>query len=450
MFCGPAEPSAEREGSRIMNRVCAAVLVGCGLAASSFAQGPKVLREGEGTRRAELTAMELQPFAVDALGKLSSWQNGDALTADAIAGKPVLFCTWGDWYQPSKRAVSLGTKMAEKFGKDGLVVVMVHHERGWDAAKKPTAPAGSTMLVAHDAAGDFRKALKVDQDPDFYLVDRAGQMRYADIQIDSVEAAVAELVAEKQDAAASLKSRLANTAAEQERERLKSEALKGSVKFTAIPEQDFPLPSAEDYRKVEWPPVPKDPNQPNSGQAALPKLIQFPDSNWFPAKPEMKGRAVVLYFWSPLVEWSYRQSIDDAERLAVTFGRDVVVVGIAMDFSDINGTKIKDEDKDFNKFVKRVEEVYSAKKLSPNHVMVAENGSTILRTFTADPEIPMPYLAMASSNLEARWWPIKSEDGQTYVVGMNFYAALRQVIELDPAIQRRQKAEEAYIKAQTK
>jgi hypothetical protein len=327
---------------------------------------------------------------------------------------------------------------------------MVHHERGWDAAKKPTAPAGSTMLVAHDAAGDFRKALKVDQDPDFYLVDRAGQMRYADIQIDSVEAAVAELVAEKQDAAASLKSRLANTAAEQERERLKSEALKGSVKFTAIPEQDFPLPSAEDYRKVEWPPVPKDPNQPNSGQAALPKLIQFPDSNWFPAKPEMKGRAVVLYFWSPLVEWSYRQSIDDAERLAVTFGRDVVVVGIAMDFSDINGTKIKDEDKDFNKFVKRVEEVYSAKKLSPNHVMVAENGSTILRTFTADPEIPMPYLAMASSNLEARWWPIKSEDGQTYVVGMNFYAALRQVIELDPAIQRRQKAEEAYIKAQTK
>jgi hypothetical protein len=409
-----------------------------------------VLREGEGTRRAELTAMELQPFAVDALGKLSSWQNGDALTADAIAGKPVLFCTWGDWYQPSKRAVSLGTKMAEKFGKDGLVVVMVHHERGWDAAKKPTAPAGSTMLVAHDAAGDFRKALKVDQDPDFYLVDRAGQMRYADIQIDSVEAAVAELVAEKQDAAASLKSRLANTAAEQERERLKSEALKGSVKFTAIPEQDFPLPSAEDYRKVEWPPVPKDPNQPNSGQAALPKLIQFPDSNWFPAKPEMKGRAVVLYFWSPLVEWSYRQSIDDAERLAVTFGRDVVVVGIAMDFSDINGTKIKDEDKDFNKFVKRVEEVYSAKKLSPNHVMVAENGSTILRTFTADPEIPMPYLAMASSNLEARWWPIKSEDGQTYVVGMNFYAALRQVIELDPAIQRRQKAEEAYIKAQTK
>lgn len=433
-----------------MNKVCAAVLVGCGLAAGSFAQGPNVLREGEGSRRAELTAMELQPFAADALGKLSSWQNGDALTADAIAGKPVLFCTWGDWYQPSKRAVTIGTKMAEKFGKDGLVVVMVHHERGWDAAKKPTAPAGSTMLVAHDAAGEFRKALKVDQDPDFYLVDRAGQMRYADIQIDSVEAAVAELVAEKQDAAASLKSRLASTAADQERERLKSEALKGSVKFTAIPEQDFPVPSAEDYRKVEWPPVPKDPNQPNSGQAALPKLIQFPDSNWFPAKPEMKGRAIIVYFWTPLVERTYRDSIDAADQLAVTFGRDVVVVGIAMDFSEINGTKLKDEDKDFNQFVKRVEAIHSSKKLSPNHVMVAENGSAILRTLTADPEIPIPYLAMASSNLEARWWPIKSEDGQTYIAGMNFYAALRKVIELDPGIQRRQKAEEAYIKAQTK
>lgn len=406
-----------------------------------------VIREGEGARRTELNDMELKPFDAEALVKLSDWQNGAALTAGDIAGKPVLIATWGDWYQPSKRASALAIKMAEKYGKEGLITILVHHERGWDTAKKPAAPADSKLLVAHDAKSEFRKALKIDQDPDFYLIDRAGQLRYADIQIDSVEIAVSELVAEKSDAAATLKQRLATEDQERERERLKSEALKGSLKFTDIPEQNFPLPSAEQFSKADWPPIPKDPNAPQAQGTPAPKLIQLPDSNWFPSKPELKGRAVLIYIWSPLVTGSYYRLMDGADEVARNFGRDLVVVGVAMDFDQINNTKISEADRDFSKTVKKVEEIYTTKKLAPNHVLVAENGSNILNSITTDREIPLPYYILTSSNLEARWWPVKSADGQNYVVGMDLFAAIRRVIEVDPAINARQKAEEAYIKA---
>src|SRR4030095_5940001 len=62
-----------------------------------------------------------------------------------------------------------------------------------------------TFAYGVDAQNEFRKALLSTQDPDFYIVDRAGNLRYADVETASVEGAVNFLVDETADTAAAPK-----------------------------------------------------------------------------------------------------------------------------------------------------------------------------------------------------------------------------------------------------
>src|SRR5204863_1210080 len=86
--------------------------------------------------------------------------------------------------------------MADKFGPQGLIVLGVHGPQGWADAPKVAQERGAKFLLAHDAQGDFRNALRIDHDPEYYLVDRAGHLRYAAISSVSVEEACNEVTTE--------------------------------------------------------------------------------------------------------------------------------------------------------------------------------------------------------------------------------------------------------------
>src|ERR1043165_5519997 len=121
-----------------------------------------IVREGAGHRRDQINAMELAPFPADAWKALSDWQGGPAPTPATLNGNVVLICTYSDWYPAASRAWVSTQKLAEKYGKDGLIVIGAHIAEGWSDAKKP-APAKDaskpvSLLAAHDEKGEFRKA----------------------------------------------------------------------------------------------------------------------------------------------------------------------------------------------------------------------------------------------------------------------------------------------------
>lgn len=410
-----------------------------------------IVREGEGPRRTQLDQMELSPFPADAWGKLSDWKNGEAPTEASTKGKVVLICTYSDWYAPAKRGFALAKRLAETYAKDGLVVVAAHHQQGWDSAAKPAAPAGATLLIAHDAESKFRDALKVDQDPDFYLIDRAGQLRLADIVTESVEEACKTLVGETAEDAASTRRRLADAARGRDLDQRRIDALRDQVDLTQVPELPFTEPTPDEYKKANWPPMPKDPNNYQDKNARIePKPISLPDANWFPAKPELKGRAVLIYLWHPDILDSYREIMKQADLFQRQHGRDLVVVGVLTPFdSSINNQQMTDQQRDPEKLLKKLKEIAGSRHF--DHYLTIDTSNAIFETLkNQNSQIPWPFYVVVSSDKMARCWPIFDQQRQGAIAGMNPLAALDRILVVDPGIKARRAAEAEWIRTHQK
>lgn len=112
----------------------AALLAVAGHAAAQ--QDATILREATGARATTLSEMELQPFDSTLWSMLDSWTNGDALDAAATEGKVVVIATWATWNQASTRVIPMLQSLKTKHEADGLVIVGVHHEQGWDKAEQ--------------------------------------------------------------------------------------------------------------------------------------------------------------------------------------------------------------------------------------------------------------------------------------------------------------------------
>jgi hypothetical protein len=421
-----------------LTKIGAAVLAAglLSLAATPARAEPDIAREGEGGRRRELDSMELKPFKAD-WSTLKDWTNGES---PSIAGKPVLIVTWADWYAASGRAVNLAKRLAEKHADDGLIVVAAHDAQGWADAKKPKASKG-TLLLAHDADGAFRAALKQDADPDFYVIDRAGQLRYADIATESVEGAVAHVVGETVEEAGGVNDKLAADSKAREIEGRRSAALRERVDLTSLPEVPFEAPAAETYKRPKWPVMPRDPNQPppQPGQEEVLPTVALPEVGFFPSKPTTTGRAVLLYFWHPLAPQSFQvmPSMDMRQR---RYGRDLVVIGVMTPIKDASGQDVK-LDEDHAKVEKRIHEFINSRDLQ--HPLLIDLAGAIMTTVKRD--------QYSSNNNVTNYVAILSSDGTLRWAGSvsmpAFQAALDRVLAVDPGISARRSAEEEYIKS---
>lgn len=412
-----------------------------GLGVSAHAQFDP-LRKGAGENRQKLTAMERKPFDWKTLSSLTDWKNGPAPTASSFDGKVVMIVNYSDWYRPAARALAIARKALETYGKDGLVVIAVHNPEGWKDAAKPEAPAGTTMLLAWDQKGDFRKALLSAQDPNFYLVDRAGQLRFADIANESVDDAVKFLIAEKQQDAASINQREADAKRAKDIQDSKTAALNNQADLLRnLPEQPFTQPAESAYREANWPKLPT--NERGGNQTLESRKITLPNAGWSPTQPPFTGRAVLLYFWNPWVPASYDQMQRIADVMQRQHQRDLVVVGVLTDMNAL-GTRddhMKDEEKAKKALtpesaLQRIKEFQSARNY--DHAMVVDLPGSVLKTVTSESEIPLPFVAILSSDGMSRWWG--------FVGAPEARGALDRVLEVDPGIAARRKAEAEYLR----
>ncbi len=403
-------------------------------------EGKDVIREGSGTRRDALNKMELKAFPSDAFSKLSNWTNGEAPTATTFQGKVVLICTYKDWHPTSKNALKAARRLAELKGAEGLVVIGVHDPEDWEMAEKLTSPANATFLLAHDSKGEFRKALESDADPDFYVIDRAGQMRYADIATESVDTAIATCLAEKADDAASTQARLQEDAEKAAREGARSTAIQAQIRFDNIPELPWTRPDKEEYDKASWPRLPRDENM-DINSEPQPKPISLPDTDWFPRKPETNGRVIFFYFFHPYMLRGMAEQMHAIDLAQRQLGRDVVVVGVITNFDNFAGYQIPDKEKT-PEYLREQMEKYGKSRNFDHYFVCDPNRAIIDAVVGMDMyEIPLPFFAIASSDNLVRWW--------SHPRAPSSRAALERILKVDPGVKVRREAEDAWIKANT-
>lgn len=417
--------------------ILAAVLATGGQA---VAQDADILRESIGARAAELAEMELQPFDQTLWSSLSSWTNGHALDTAATDGNVVLVATWASWNPASTRAISTMQRLHEQYADAGLLVVGVHHAQGFDKAEKTMTRRKADFLIALDAEGKFREAIKSDQDPDFYVIDRAGQLRFADIRTESVQAAVKLLLAEDTAAAGSLVSRMEAAAAQREAEFRKPTHIQGRVNMEAMPEVAFLPPSEFEYSAASWPEIKKDENsRGRRNENTGPRPFPVPGNGWVDAvPPTTDGRAVVYYSWE-LDDPRGAKIVREMDRLQRQLGRDAVIVGV------LTGVRSKDNNN------RRRNESVSAEVLLPRlanfrrthgieHTMMIDPGGNVFSDNNRNRGRDEDYVAIVvSSDSIARWEGVVSNPA--------FRSALDRVVDADPGIHARRTAEDAYIRA---
>lgn len=407
---------------------------------------PEIVREGEGAKRTELTKMELKTFPADAWAKLADWQSG---SASSLKGKAVLVVTYASWYRPSIKAFDMAKELSEKYAKQGLVVVAVHDKDGWAEAEKTKPADGASLLLAHDTKNEFRSMLRSDQDPDFYLIDKAGHMRFADIATDAVESA-AKIVAEESEADASkISEKIAA-----EKKRLEDEAKKATqagshIDLSAIPELPFTEPSEEEYQKAKWPLPPMTDQQRDewqkTGKLPEPKSMSLPTDGWIPRTPQFKGRATIVFFFHP--DWGdparLTAGFDWISSMQLKYGRDVaVVLAVSNIFEEKDFLKVAETDPE--KMTPRVKEFCKLRKVDFSFLMDLDNSLYN----EAKPEGSQDYkgviLGILSSDSKVRFINAGSASIST------FEATISKIINSDPGIKARREAEKKWLETKSK
>lgn len=152
--------------------------------------------EGGDEKRARLKRLEESPEQPPALS-VDSWHNSEPIKLEQLKGKVVVIDFWATWSGPSERAIPKHNELFKKYGKDGLVIIGVCSTLGGEAIAKAIETHGITYPVCVDLDNKTNTAYAPNGYPDYYLIDRTGNLRIADCVNSKLEEAVQALLSEK-------------------------------------------------------------------------------------------------------------------------------------------------------------------------------------------------------------------------------------------------------------
>lgn len=153
-------------------------------------------REGMGDKRTAKDALEGKPPpALEAKDWLNT--DGQPLKLADLRGKVVVLDFWGVWCAPCREAMPKMRKLYDEHRRDGLVIIGVHTTRVGEKMAEYVKTEKLPWPVCIDVDGKSVKAYLVDSYPDYYLIDRAGNLRVADLANRDLERAVRILLKER-------------------------------------------------------------------------------------------------------------------------------------------------------------------------------------------------------------------------------------------------------------
>ena len=127
----------------------------------------------------------------------TNWINSKPLKLADLKGKVVVLEFWGTWCTTCLALVPNHNELAKKYADKGLVFIGICDRKGSEKMAQVAKDRGIEYPIAVDLNDATADTYKCDSTPDFYLIDRQGRLRWADIETEDVDKAIELLINEK-------------------------------------------------------------------------------------------------------------------------------------------------------------------------------------------------------------------------------------------------------------
>ncbi|MFK7885066.1 MAG: redoxin domain-containing protein [Phycisphaerales bacterium] len=369
-----------------------------------LAMGPKISREGDGPHRDKMSLLESAPFPIEAMADLTEWI-GEPVSADVFTSGEVIAIAFIDSGNgASMTMLNSLTRMKRQRGDRGLTVFAVHGEENWDKIAGLAEDNRVRIPVLKDD-GSFAEALGVDDDPDVYLIDRSGLLRYADIHSRSVDVGVAALLRETPEIAAK------NAAKEAQIRQIAMEE-DGPAEERRTGTGNATKADPADYASARWPEHNKGSINATSFQGKqLP--VRLGGETWLTDRQELSGKVIVLDFWAT---WCgpCRRVMPTLDQLQTRNQNDLAILGVGGQSESMSTVR---------------------SYLASNKHAYGQLYDARQRIYGAMNVRAIPHAVIISTDGVIRW--------QGNPLDSKFRPALEQVLRVDPGISRNQSEEES-------
>ena len=148
------------------------------------AEAPKL---EDNKQRDKLNAMHGKPAPALAL---KEWINSKALAPQDLKGKIVVLDFWATWCGPCIQSIPHNNELAKKYAGKGVVFIGVCAPNGGEKMAQTVKEKKIEYPVALDDNAATFKAFLADSYPDYYVIDRKGNLLWGDIQNNDIEHAI--------------------------------------------------------------------------------------------------------------------------------------------------------------------------------------------------------------------------------------------------------------------